>query len=216
MAQHQEELIPPRPPFWAVGPLVFFGVVLAAPGVWIIVTRKDMGLGIFLVMFGMFFLSLSCLQPFVRDSWFTAVGRLDRRRRILFLTWNSSFPGLKQFELVHGIYEDGTGGRDRLEFWIDGRKKPVCIDATENWPNAKYEPGWIWWKKAGTRGQWSLKRQGLPASPIQPLSREDLPSDPLAASVDINLVSLGVFLAKQTRRPLYFSQEVVKTPDPAI
>lgn len=218
MAQQRVELIliPPPAPRSIGG--VLFSVLFVVWGVWFFFFTVKRG--IVVLVFGSFWLTVAIgIAGFlffhdllVRDSWLIGAGRLDRRRRILTHTWDSSFPGLKHFELVHGVWKDGKGSTDRLQFWTAARDKPVVVDATDNWSNGKHHAGVNFGNKAGANGQWSLKHQGLPTSPILTPSDKDLPSDPLADSVDENLLSLGVFLAKHTQRPLHFSQENLEPP----
>lgn len=202
MAQDPDELIPPR--MWGsyLGGFLA-GMVYTAVCFWAIISYKQGAgvIGLFIVIFNLMVGALWALACFsklvVQDSWLAAPGRLDKRHRILDFTWNSQFPGLKHFELVNGVWLYGSGSTDRLQFWIDGRKKPIQVTSCDS--DSKYN------------GQWSLKRQGLSPSPIQ-MSPEEQPSNPLAAAINKELLSLGVFLAKQTQRPLHFSQEVVKLP----
>jgi hypothetical protein len=218
MAELQQKLIPPDRPRSILGVLicVVFFVISAS----LISSRAhsgDIQFWIFEVVVLTVSITLFVLFSFpyllVRNSWFIGIDRIDWRRRIFIRTRNSTFTSIRNFELVHGIWTSGEGSTDRLQFRAQEQYKPVVIDATATHANGrKYQSGFNYGNKAGSDGQWSLKLQGFPPSSISPLSKNNLPNDPLARIVDENLLALGVFLAKELQRPLLFSQQIVEGP----
>lgn len=200
MVEYEEELIPPTGLLGKGGAatlavfVVLLGVFLVSPLAGRHNETSDLIPRIFLAMFGAGGALFALLLLPISVSWHIRAGQLHRRSRSLVRSWDSSFPGLKHFEIVHGIWEDGKGSTDSLQFWVDGKRRPVEIPNTNN------------------AYQWHVKRQGLPPSLIQPLDRRDLPSDPLATRVNWGLLELGVYFAKRTGRPVLFSQKVVAPP----
>jgi hypothetical protein len=182
------------------------GIILIALGMLLICTNYFSDF--IIIMFGLFLSIVGICMicgSFLYVSWLVSEGRLTLRRRILVFGWNSSFSEVNHLEIVHGIWENKEGkigSTDRLQFWIDGKKKPVFISEQDN----SYVPYAI-------PVVWSLKRQGLPLSPLRRLNFHKMPPVLQATIVYTDLLELGVFLEKKTQRPLLFSDKVIRAPD---